>query len=71
MNAIVRVLSFVKCGEFLDWVRNWYSLKKDSALWSSLPLSYLFSPFVISYLLSVAPRVTETANEFSVRLKMK
>jgi hypothetical protein len=30
---------FIKCGEFLDWLRNYYIFKKDCATWGYLFLS--------------------------------
>jgi hypothetical protein len=39
----------IKCGEFLDWLRTGQLLRKDSAVWSKLPVE-VFSLFNISFL---------------------
>jgi hypothetical protein len=28
----VIIIEFIKCGEFLDWLRNWQLLRKDSSV---------------------------------------
>ena len=33
-NAVIKLLSSMNCGEFIDRLRDFYILKKDSALWS-------------------------------------
>jgi hypothetical protein len=41
VNAVMKHSSFIKCGEFLDYLRTFYFLRKDSA-----PRSWLVSPLV-------------------------
>jgi hypothetical protein len=34
VNAVMNLRGSIKCGEFLDWLRNGQLLKKDCAAWS-------------------------------------
>lgn len=56
---------FRKCRQFGDWLTTVRISRRISTPWSLLPVSYLFSLFVISYWLCISPRVTQTAYEFN------
>jgi len=66
VNATVKLLSSVK-----SFLTVWGTVRVSwRTVWRSLPVSYVFRHFVISYLLCVAPPVTQTAYEFIVICEM-
>jgi hypothetical protein len=34
VNAVMNIRGSIQCGEFLDWLRTGYLLKKNCAAWS-------------------------------------